>query len=347
MTNKPLRKKILIINVNWLGDVIFSTPFIRAARDAYPESHIACVVAPRAREILETNSRVNELIIFDEDGREKGAAGKIRFIMKLRKERFDMVFILHRSFTLALIAFLAGIKERIGYDTKGRGFLLTVKLKQPDPARGRETHKVEYFLKLAEAAGADISKKNYEFFVTDTDIKKAEALLCSSGIGADESFAALNPGGNWGPKRWPAEYFSLLGDRLAEKYGVRILISGGKKDEKIAEEISKKMRHKAPSLCGKTTIRELAAIFKKAALVISGDSGPMHISVSVGAGTIAIFGPTDPAITGPYGGNNYTVIRKDIGCSVPCYDVGCRDNRCMKAVTVDDVMEVVEENGYL
>ena len=341
--SKASRKKILIINVNWLGDVIFSTPFIRAVRETYPDSYIAVMAVPRCREVLETNSRINDLILFDEDGREKGLIGKICFAGRLKKEKFDMAFILHRSFTRALLTRLAGIKERIGYDTKGRGILLTKKLKYPD----KELHRVEHFLKLAEAVGADISKKNYEFFITDADRKKAGSLLESLGVSANDRFAVLNPGGNWNPKRWPAESFSSLGDMLADKYGVRIVISGGEKDSRLAEEILGRMKHKAVSVCGKTKIRELAAIFEKAKLIVSGDSGPMHIAVSVGTNTAAIFGPTDPKITGPYGGRNYIMIKKDIGCKVPCYDVTCRDNRCMKAVSAEDVMKAIEEEGYL
>lgn len=340
---KSSRKKILIINVNWLGDVIFSTPFIRAIREAYPDSYIACMAVPRCKEILEANSRINELILFDEDGREKSLVGKVRFASKLKKDKFDTAFILHRSFTKALIACLAGIKERVGYDTKRRGVLLTKKLKNPD----RELHKVEYFLKLAEAVGADISRKNYEFFINDTDRKKADSLLESFGINANNRFVVLNPGGNWDPKRWPVENFSKLGDMLTERYGVKMVISGQDKDAKLAEAISKKMKHAPVSICGKTKIRELAAILEKARLVVSGDSGPMHIAVSVGTNTIAIFGPTDPEITGPYGGTNYRIIRKEIGCKVPCYDLACMDNRCMKAVSADDVMEVVEKEGWL
>ena len=138
-----------------------------------------------------------------------------------------------------------------------------------------------------------------------------------------------------------------LGLSPLKKYGVKILISGGGKDEILAEEVSKNMRHKAISLCGKTGVRELAAIFEKAGLVVSGDSGPMHISVSTGTDTIAIFGPTSPNITGPYGAGNYTVIQKNIGCSIPCYDMTCRDNRCMKAISPDDVLKVIEKKGYL
>ncbi|MDP3789462.1 MAG: glycosyltransferase family 9 protein, partial [Candidatus Omnitrophota bacterium] len=242
----------------------------------------------------------------------------------------------------ALLTRLAGIKERIGYDTKGRGILLTKKLKHPD----KELHRVEHFLKLAEAVGADISKKNYEFFITDADRKKAWSLLESLGISANDRFVVLNPGGNWNPKRWPAENFSSLGDMLVDKYGVKIIISGGEKDTRLAEKISAGMKHKAVSVCGKTKIRELAAIFEKAKLVISGDSGPMHIAASVGTNTAAIFGPTDPGITGPYGGRNYIIIRKDIGCKVPCYDVTCHDNRCMKAVSTADVMKAIESEGW-
>lgn len=341
--NNTLRKRILIINVNWLGDVIFSTPFIRAVREAYPDSYIAVMAMPRSREILETNSRINELILFDEDGCEKRLIDKIRFAGKLKKEKFDTAFILHRSFTRALLTRLAGIKERIGYDTKGRGILLTKKLKYPD----KEPHRVEHFLKLAEAVGADISKKNYEFFITDADRKKAGLLLEFLGVSQNDRFAVLNPGGNWNPKRWPVENFSLLGDMLAGKYGVKIVISGGEKDGKLAEEISGRMKHKAVSVCGKTKIRELAAVFEKAKLVVSGDSGPMHIAASVGANTAAIFGPTDPKITGPYGGRNYVIIRKDIGCKVPCYDVACRNNRCMKAVFPEDVMRAIEAAGWI
>lgn len=341
--SKTSRKKILIINVNWLGDVVFSTPFIRAVREAYPDSYIACAAVPRCREILEANSRINELILFDEDGSGRGLINKIRFAGRLKKERFDTAFILHRSFTRALLVRLAGIKERIGYDTKGRGFLLTKKLKYPD----KEPHRVEHFLKLAAAIGADITKKNYEFFITDADRRKAGALLESLGVGAGCRFAVLNPGGNWAPKRWPAENFSRIGDMLAGKYGLKILISGQEKDGKLAEGISRGMKCEAVSLCGKTRIRELAAIFERAALVVSGDSGPMHIAVSVGAPTVAIFGPTDPEITGPYGGSNYIIIRKDTGCKIPCYDAACRDNKCMKAATAEDVMRAVEKEGYL
>lgn len=341
--SKKLRKKILIFNVNWLGDAIFSSPLIRAVREAFPASYMACIVPPRCKEILEANTRINELIIFDENGPEKSLLGKIKFALKLRKRGFDIAFILHRSLTRALITYIGGIRIRVGYDTKGRGFLLTKKLSLPE----NELHRVEHFLRLAKAMGIGTSKKDYEFFITEPDRKKAGRILESEGLTEKDDIVAVNPGGNWDPKRWPVGNFAELADRLIERYGVKVLITGAEKDRNLAEGIMRNMNNRPISLCGRTSLRELASIFERAKLVVSGDSGPMHIAVSVGTNVVALFGPTSADITGPYGSGNYTVIRKDIGCNAPCYDLSCKDNRCMKAVTVDDVIGAIEEKRYL
>jgi lipopolysaccharide heptosyltransferase II len=238
---------------------------------------------------------------------------------------------------------MAGVKMRVGYDTKKRGFLLTDRLSSPVG----NIHRVDHFLGLAKAIGAEAPKKDYEFFITDPDRKKTDRLLETEGIDKNDRFVALNPGGNWEPKRWSVDRFAQLADSLVERYGVKILITGAEKDRPLADEISQKMKNKSISICGKTEMRELATVFKKADLVISGDSGPMHIAVSTGAKVIALFGPTSARITGPYGAGNYAVIRKDVGCEVPCYDFACKDYKCMKAITADDVIGVIEEKGYL
>jgi lipopolysaccharide heptosyltransferase II len=336
-------RKILIFNVNWLGDVIFSSPFIRAIREAFPNSYIACAAPPRCKDILETNIRINELIIFDENGQQSSFIGKINFAFKLRREKFDMAFILHRSLTRALLMFIAGINERVGYDTKRRSFFLTKKLTSTTDS----THRVEYFLELARAIGADVSKKDYEFFITATDRKQAYRILEANGVDYNDRIVVLNPGGNWIPKRWPVDKFAQLANRLMEKYDVKILITGSEKDKVLARDITRDTKNKPISICGQTTIRELASILEMAKLMISGDSGPMHIGVAVGTNVVALFGPTSADITGPYGKGSYTVLKKDVGCTIPCYDFTCKDNRCMKAISVDDIMTIIEEKGYL
>jgi len=333
------QKRILVINVNWIGDVLFSTPLIRTLREAYPESYLACLLHPRTREMLESNPRLDEIIIYDEDNRHRGLIGKIRLIAFLRKKRFDTAFILHRSFTKALIAALAGIKERVGYPTKKRSFLLT----KPVEESIEEIHKVEYFLNLAKAVGIYPKDVSYEFFIENFDKKFVKELLGANGVAPGDLLVVLCPGGNWDPKRWPKENFAKLADMLAGKLNAKIVIAGAKKDIGLGEDIKKMMNSWPIITCGKTTLKQLGALLERANLVIANDTGPMHMAVAMKTKAIALFGPTSPRITGPYGTGDYRVIFKTEDCGVPCYDFTCRDNKCMAAIKVDDVFAAAGE----
>lgn len=334
-----MEKKILIVNVNWVGDVIFSTPFIRAVRERYPKSYIACLLHPRCREVLEGNPRLNEIIIYDEESSHRTIWGKLRLIAELKRKRFDVAFLLHRSFTKALITALAGVKERIGYPTKHRDFLLTKAVEEPD----EDIHKVEYFLDIARATGIMPSDPSYEFFVKDADRAFIKDYLSENGLCDKDKLVVICPGGNWGPKRWPKENFAKLADALSEKFAVRIVISGAAKDIALAEEIKGMVKNSPIVACGRMTLKNLGALLERANLVIANDTGPMHIAVAVKARVIALFGPTSPKITGPYGSGNYRVISRNESCDTPCYDFSCTDNKCMKSITVDEVLKAAIE----
>ncbi len=326
-------KRILIVNVNWLGDTLFVTPFIRAIRDSYPDSYIAILTHPRCEDILERNSSINEIILFNE----KDIFSLFAVLLKLRSKKFDTAFILKPSFSRAMLLYLSNIRDRIGFYDKKSAYLLTKKVKVPT----QDLHKVDMFLELGKAVGIMPRTKDYEFFIKDEDKKEIDKILFASGINKDEEFVVMNPGGNWGPKRWPKENFARLGDEIQNKLKVKAILTGAKKDIELCNEIADKMAKKPILLCGKTSLRALAALFEKARLVISNDSGPMHLAVAVKARTLALFGPTDPAITGPYGGSIFKVLKKDIGCKVPCYETTCKDNLCMKAISVEEVFKEI------
>lgn len=333
--------RILIVNVNWVGDVLFSTPAIRALRGHYPNAHIACMVVPRCREILELNPHLNELIIYNEKGEYKGLVGKLKLISALKARRFDCVFLFHRSLTRTLMVALSGIRERVGIYNPKRGFLLTKKIR-PQPSN---IHKVEQFLNIVKGLGVGEYGKGMELFTGKEDEVFAREFLKSQGIGEKDEFIILNPGGNWDLKRWPPENFAKLGDRLREKYDIPVVITGAKKDIELGKKIAGMMRHKPVMAAGETTLRQLAAVMRRACLVISNDSGPMHIAVSQAAKTIALFGPTDPKVTGPYGEGIYSVIQGKSGkpdCKIPCYNLRCEEALCMKAITVEDVVQEAE-----
>lgn len=331
--------RILIFNVNWRGDVLFSTPAIKAIRRRYRGAYLACVVASRCRDILSGNPDLDEVIIFDEEAQHRGMVGKLRFVIELRRKRFDQVFLFHRSFTRALLVWLAGIPERIGYCTKGRGLLLTTRVPTPK----EDLHRVEYFLGIVKAVGIEAETKFYELHPSDRARRRISKFLADQGMADSDFLVVLNPGGNWNPKRWPVARYAELGDALRDSYNARVLITGAAKDAALADEIARLMKQRPISSCGKTTLEELGALLERADLVISGDSGPMHMAVAVGTRVVALFGPTSRQITGPYGKGDYKVVWKDVGCKVPCYDLGCRDNRCMKAIAVDEVLKVIAD----
>ena len=192
-------KKILVWEVNWIGDVIFSTPFIRAVRNRFPDAHITCIVTGKCRELLETNPNVNDVIVYDVKNIQKGLLGKWVFLRRLRSGKYDVAFLLHRSLTRALMCFLAGVRQRVGYFYKKRNFILTQKARHnPDPM-----HRIEYYLGLARKVGADTDDKKLDFFTAGPDEAYADNFFKYHKIKPDDIVVAVNPGGNWVPKRWP------------------------------------------------------------------------------------------------------------------------------------------------
>lgn len=333
-------KRVLIFNVNWLGDVLFSSASIRNIRRNFPDSFIACVIPSRCYPVLKGNPNLDEIIIFDEKDRHKGVFTRLDFVRQLKDKQFDIVFLLHRSFTRALMCRLAGIPRRIGYSTHKRAFLLTDKIEIP---KKDSMHRIDFYLNIIEKAGFKVEDRYTEFFIADEDVKFVEEFLNKQGVGGSEFLVAINPGGNWLPKRWPREYWSELADRLISGLGAKVVITGSQHDLSLAEHIKAKMKERPLIACGVFNIKQLGALARRADIFITADTGPMHIANAVGAkNIIAIFGPTSPLITGPYPLKNVIVLKKDVGCKIPCYEVKCKDNRCMKAVTPEEVFREIE-----
>jgi lipopolysaccharide heptosyltransferase II len=336
------KKRILIFNVNWLGDVVFSTATIRNIKRNYPNSFIACVIPSRCYSVLKGNPNIDEIIIFDEKDRHKRILGKLKFIRLLKSRRFDSVFLLHRSFTRALICRLAGIPERIGYFTKKRGFLLSKKIIAPSIDA---MHRIDYYLNIIEKAGLKLEDRYLEFFVSDEDKEFVDNYLSSNSVNIKDFLVAINPGGNWLPKRWPQYYWAELADKLISEFNAKVIITGGPEDIVLAKEIKDSMKERPILVCGIFNLKQFAALCKRLDLFIAADTGPLHIANAVGTQKIiALFGPTSASLTGPYPGKNVLVLSKDVGCNIPCYKkVDCSDNRCMKAITPEDVINEVRK----
>ncbi len=329
---------------NWLGDVVFASPAIRVIRQNFPAAKIICFAPKRCKDVLASNPYVDQVIDLDERGEERGLFAKLRFIKHLRQLHIDQVYLFHRSFTRALLFFLGGVKARIGYATKGRSFLLTHPVSEPK----EKLHSVDYGLELLKRAGLKVSTDAlYEFYFEKPNLDKAKTLIQRNGLGRGR-VVAVNPGSNWPPKRWPWQKFAELARELIKRYDVDIVIMGGKEDAELGSQITREANHpRIHMLCGETSLRELGALFSLCALVISSDSGPLHIAGGVGTSVLAIFGPTDPVLTGPRGRGKNVVIHYVLpGEKVPWTGFNFPKG-WMDGVSVDEVMHTIEREKLL
>lgn len=329
---------ILVVNVNWLGDVVFSSSVFKALKENFPQAKISCLAHPRIKEILECIPAIDEIIIYDEDKKHRSPLKKLKLILKLREKKFDAAYLLHRSLTRALLVFLSGIPVRVGYDEKGRGFLLTHKI----PPAANNIHRGDHYLNVVESYGIKVKDRKTELVLDEESNRAAQEILKEHGIVDNEPFIVVNTGGNWDLKRWPKENFKRLIDCLGSRQE-KIVISGSENDRKQIQAIVKGLDVRPIVLAGKTSLKQLAALFSQARCVISADSGPLHLAGSVGTPTIGLFGPTRPELTGPRGRGQSLIIQNDVGCNrQACYHLSCKDNICMKSITINQVMEALD-----
>jgi heptosyltransferase-2 len=336
---EPLNK-ILVVNVNWLGDVVFSTPVFRSLRRNFPQAHIACLGVPRIKEVLECIPEIDEIIIYDERGRDRWLLGKCRIIAQLRQRKFDAAFLLHRSFTRAILVFLAGIPHRIGYDAKKRGMLLTHKV-APNSA---DIHRSDFYLRVIDSFGIPVTDKTNTLQIPVKEKSVQQSYRLQHQIPQDAFLAVIHPGANWDLKRWPQHNFSVLINRIQKELAAVVILSGGEEDVKLAEEIIRATNPAPIVLTGKTNLKELMFLMTQADVFISADSGPIHLANALGTAVVGIWGPTHPSWTSVRGTGKSIILRHDVGCNKePCYFLQCRDNICMQAVTVDEVIYAVKQ----
>lgn len=326
-------KRILVVDVNWLGDAIMTTPAFEAIKNKFPQAYTAVMAPERVKDVFSNNPYIDEIIIFDERDSHKKFLQKLDFISDLRKKNFDTVFLIHRSFTKALVCFLAGIKNRIGYYRKKNRFILNQSI---NPS-GTDIHKQDQYLFLFEKVGINIKNQNTRVYVSQAVKDKYIELIAELKTKYDY-LIGINPSANWALKRWPEKNFSMLCDMMVNELKCAVFFVGAKNDTETVDKVIKGMKEKSYNFCGKTNIKELAAIIGNMNLFISNDSGPAHLSASLGTNTIVLFGPTSAELSAPKG-ESVKIIKKQVSCQIPCYNLSCRDNVCMKNITVEDVFK--------
>jgi heptosyltransferase-2 len=334
LIRKPFRnvKRILIRMPNWLGDVVMSLPAARYIRRLFPHAWIACLIRENMAEIPRGSGDFDAVFGYEHKSGMRAIFQKAEMIRSLRRAFFDLAVVFTNSFESALWVYAAAIPLRVGYKADARGFLLTHALRRrPEPI-----HQIREYLRLCHYLGKAEVAEAPQVRISPSDQRWAEDFLRSIGLFPECLLVGFCPGAAYGPaKMWLGGRLIELARRLAEAYSARFLILGGKNDLQACSTVADGVGPDAMDLCGKTTIRELAALLSRCSLVVANDSGPLHFAAAIGIPTIGIFGPTDPQRSAPPA--NCTVIRKSVQCS-PCYKRECpTDLLCMTSVSVEEV----------
>jgi lipopolysaccharide heptosyltransferase II len=350
-------KKILIINPFGIGDVLFTTPVIKALKRQYPDSFIGYWSNLRVKPILENNPQINKVFALSRGDLKKiykesffkGLWSALKLVGELKKERFDICLDFSLDHRYSLLAKIIGIKERVGFNYKDRGRFLTASL---DIEGYHDKHAVDYYLELLKFLKVPADDKKLSLAVLLDDESKVKDIFTSAGIEETDCVIGIFPGagGSWGKdaplKHWPALRFAQVANKLVDKFGVKVVILGDESERKIAEVIVCAMVTKPIDLVGKTGLEILPAVIKNCNLLITNDGGPMHMAAALGVKSVSVFGPVSEIVYGPYpASSRHLVVKADIGCR-PCYrnfrlEVCQQDRECLKQVSVEEVFSAV------
>lgn len=327
--NQPQR--ILVVNPFGIGDVLFSTPVIRAVRRAFPDAYLAYLCNRRTEEILRRNEHLNELFVYEKDElitlwrRSKlGGIGAVASLLKqIRRRRFNLAIDLSLGERYSLILSLLGVPRRIGFDFRRRGRFLTHRF----PIEGyHDHHVVEYYVQLMDWLGIHLLDRRLDLATNTEDRQGAQQCLRRIGVDGYSLLIGLVPAGgiSWGLqanfRRWSQDGFIEVGRTLWRRHQATLLVFGESGDREVCAEIAHAIGPAAVDLSGQTTLRQFISLIAYCHLVISNDGGPVHIAASQGVPTVSIFGPVNPDVYGPYPRTpqHRVIYKHGLPCR-PCY----------------------------
>lgn len=341
--------KILIIKLSSIGDVVHTLPALHALRNTYPSAKIDWLVEEEASNILRGHPLLNEVFVIKKKGWLKDFKSQYNIVRKIQHNDYDVVLDFQGLFKSGIWVFLSKGRRRIGFDNARE--LSRLFLNERSPVYDPDIHAVDRYLDLVTSRlDIKVDEIVFPIPITATEKNNISELLKISGIEDKTPFIIINHAARWKTKLWGSEKFASLCNEIINKFPCKVIIVGA----------SSRKGHKTetPSPChlpikggeekgegvidftGKTTLKELAYLMSLSILVITVDSGPMHIAAAMNVPVIAIFGSTAPWRTGPYG-SIHTVIRKELSCS-PCFSRKCKDMTCMEGIGVEEVIRAVE-----
>ena len=335
----PIRPRILVTRADRLGDLVLSTPVLQALREKIPEAWITLLTFQENREAAEGNPFLNELILYDKKGRERSGWGQWRMARRLAAGHFDLVVHLHATNRMHLLTWLAGIPVRIGWRRKS-AWALTHAF--DDIKKEGLKHEALYNFDLLAPLGVEPPKTGLRSFfpLTEKNRRSFDELSRHQRIADTKSWVILNPSASCPSKIWPAERFGELAERIIARYPVELIAIGSRADRIFVERMRRASKVSIHDLSGSLSLGMLGVLLSRAALLISNDSGPVHVANAVGTPAISIFGRKQPGLSprrwGPLDPLS-RVVWKDVGCT-ECLAHNCQIQfLCLDAISVNAV----------
>lgn len=331
-------RRILIIKPSSLGDIVHALPTLSALKAQFPRASISWLVK---REWADLLKRAEHLYRAWPVG--GGLYGWLVEARALRAARFDLVIDLQGLLRSGIMAWLAGAPVRIGFANAREGSprFYTDRVDVPDP----DIHAIDRYFLVAKALGATVpSQPIYALRSSVADHDRVARLREAKGLSGDRPWIAMAVSARWPTKRWPAAFFAEAADRIHQERLARVALIGGPEDREVAEQVMGAMKTEAADLVGGCSVGLLPALLQTAGLLVSNDSGPMHVAAAVGTPVVALFGPTSPARTGPYG-REHLVLRNPVPCS-PCFSKRCRNAKfleCLEGISPDEVVTAIRQ----
>jgi heptosyltransferase I len=331
MSDNPPNKRFLLVKLSSLGDVIHALPAASALRDTFPDARIDWVIDPRWKRLLEGNPDLTNIISHDR----KSAGGIAASIRKLREARYTCAIDFQGLYKSALLVLASGAPQRIGFQSSyaREGLVSTLYTDRLNP---RGPHKVDHNLTLAECAGARPSAPRFPLEILPEDEEIVSRALAEHNL---KEFYVLNPGGGWLSKCWPAKRYGELHRKIAERYGWQAVVSFGPGEDDLARDVISAAGNASP-VAIPLALGPLMALLRRARLMVSADTGPLHLASALGIPVVGLFGPTDPARNGSYSAADISV--RNPNSALTTYRRGASYSPAMLSITVDQVFEAVE-----
>jgi heptosyltransferase II len=332
-------KNIIVRMPNWLGDAVMATPILHDLHQQWPSALITAMCQSNVASLLENNPNITSFYRFKKVSGWVHRAQHNDIIDNLQRGEYDLGILLTNSFSSAWWFWRGGVANRVGFKGNLRSLLLNKAA--PFPENKESQHLIRTYKALIQELNIPISNTLPELYVTPQEQEAAHALLTSVGINYKNKIIGINPGAAYGSaKCWMPERFRAVTQMLLEDPDTVVLYFGDQSGAPLVNQICKDLGNRVINFAGKTSIRELMALILSCSVVLTNDSGPMHIASALKVPLVALFGSTSAIKTGPY--NRDIVIHKYVECS-PCYKRVCPiDFRCMKRIEVDEVYQAIK-----